>query len=85
MEAIPEPNLDVPNPIDRIVQREKDHKAKLSSFKHPMPKVHAMDLFDIRYQLTQLCDYLKGMVPALRPLARLVPGPGERIDPMKPM
>ena len=83
MDAIPDRKLNIPNPIDRIVQREKDRKAKLSSFKHPMAKVHAMDLFDIRYQLTQLCDYLKGMVPALRPLARLVPGPRGRIDPMK--
>ena len=43
-----------------------------------------MDLFNIRYQLAQCCEYLKGTVPALRPLARLVLGPGKRIDPMKP-
>ena len=82
--AVSEPNLDVPNPIDNLVRREKDRKAKLSTLKNPVTKVHCMDLFDIRFQLAQLCWYLKRSVPALRPLARLVPGPGERIDPSKP-
>ena len=57
----------------------------MSSLKHPIARVHAMDLMDIRYQLSQLCGYMKNLVPALRPLTRLVPGPGERIDPSKPM
>ena len=57
---------------------------KLSAFSHPMAKFHAMDLFNIRYQLTQLCDYVKRTVTSLRSLAGLVPGPSKRIDPMKP-
>ena len=58
-EDIPDQNLDIANPVDRLVQREKDHKVKLSAFSHPMAKFHAMDLFDIRYQLRQFCDYIK--------------------------
>ena len=77
---VPEPNSDVPNPIDNLVRREKDRKAKLSTLKNPVAKVHCMDLFDIRFQLAQLCWDLKRSVPALKSLARLVPGPGERID-----
>ena len=42
-----------------------------------------MDLFDIRLHLAQLCWYLKRSVPALKSLARLVLGTGERIDPSK--
>ena len=83
-DAVPEPNSDIPDPIDNLVRREKECKAKLSTLNNPITKVHCMDLFDIRYQLAQLCWYLKNSVPALRSLARLVPGPGKRIDPTKP-
>ena len=64
-EVIPHQNLDIANYLDRLVQREKDRKVKLSAFSHPMAKFHAMDLFDIRYQLTQLCDYIENHVFSL--------------------
>ena len=82
---VPDTIPDVPNPIDRLIQREKDRKLMMSSLSHPITWVHAMDLMDIRYQLNQLCGYVKNLVPDLRSLTRLVPGPGERIDPSKPM
>ena len=53
----------------------------MSSLSHPIAKVHAMDLYDIRYQLHQLTWYVKNQVPALRPISGLSPGPGEMIDP----
>ena len=43
-------------------------------------KVHAMDLFDIWYNLNQLTWYVKSQVPALCHLSGLTPGPGESID-----
>ena len=51
-----EPNtvLDMTNPIDRIIRREKDRKLMMSSLSNPIARVHAMDLMDIRYQLHQL-------------------------------
>ena len=52
----------------------------MSSQSNPIAKVHAMDLFDIRYQLHQLTWYVKNQVPALCPLSGLSPGPGEVID-----
>ena len=42
---------DVTNPVDRLIQREKDRKLMMSSLSHPIARVHAMDLIDIRYQL----------------------------------
>ena len=77
-------NQDIPNPIDRLVQREKDCKVRVGAFNHPMVKFHAMDLFDIKYQVSQLCNYVKRTVPSRCKLDGLVPGPGERIDPMLP-
>ena len=38
-----------------------------------------MDLFDLKHNFLRIYDYVKSSVPALRPLARLVPGPNERI------
>ena len=68
------------NPIDRIIRRERDRMQLMNSQSDPVAKVHAMDLFDIRYQLHQLTWYMKNQVPALRPLSGLSPGPGEVID-----
>ena len=82
--SVPEPPADSLDPFDILVRRERDRKAKLSTLKNLVARVHCMDLFDIRFQLAQLCWYLKRSVPALKSLARLVPGPGERIDPSKP-
>ena len=73
--------LDMTNPIDRIIRREKDRKLMMSSLSNPIARVHAMDLMDIRYQLNQLKMYVKNQVPALHPLSGLSPGPGEMIDP----
>ena len=39
----PDRHLDIPNPIDRLVQWEKDRKLRISAFSHPMAKFHAMD------------------------------------------
>ena len=69
------------NPIDRLIRREKDRMQMMSSQSNLIAKVHAMDLFDIRYQLHQLTWYVKNQVPALRPLSGLSPGPGEVINP----
>ena len=83
-EVEPDHHLDIPNPVDRLVQREKDHKLRVGAFSHPMAKFHAMDLFDIKYHVAQICDYMKRTIPSRCALAGLVPGPGERIDPMLP-
>ena len=63
----------------------KDRRAKIAAFSHPMAKVHAMDLFDIWHHLSRLYNYIESTMPALCQLARLIPGPGERIDPQKPL
>ena len=56
----------------------------MGAFSHPMAKFHAMDLFDIKHHVSQICDYMKRMVPSCCALAGLVAGPGERIDPLLP-
>ena len=76
-EVEPNQNQNIPNPIDRLVQREKDCKVRVGALNHPMAKFHAMDLFDINYQVSQLCDYVKRTVPSGRALAGLVLGPGK--------
>ena len=83
-EVEPDQNQDIPNSIDRLVHREKDCKLRVGAFSHPMAKFHAMDLFDIKYHVSQLCDYMKRTVPSCHALAGLLPGPGERIYPMLP-
>ena len=50
----PDHHQDIPNPIDRLVQREKDHKIRVDTFSNPMAKFHAMDLFDINYYVSNL-------------------------------
>ena len=80
-EVDPRAGYDMTNPLDRIIRREKDRMQMMSSLSNPVAKVHAMDLFDIRYQLHQLTWYVKNQVPALHPLSGLSPGPGEMIDP----
>ena len=72
---------DVTNPVDRLIQREKDRKLMMSSLSHPIARVNVMDLMDIRYQLNQLCRYVKNQVPALCPISRLTPAPGKIVDP----
>ena len=52
----------------------------MRSLDDPRAKVHAMDLFDIWYNLNQLTWYVKSQVPALRHLSGLALGPGESID-----
>ena len=69
----------VANIIDRVEQMLEARKPKVKSFIHPLTKVHAMDLFDLKHNFLRIYDYVKSSVPALRPLARLVPGPNERI------
>ena len=49
-----------------------------------MAKFYVMDLFDITYHVSYICDYVKRTVPFHHALAGLVPGPGERIDPLLP-
>ena len=61
----------------------KDRRVKIAAFSHPMAKVHAMDLFHIWPHLSRLYHYIKSTVPALCPLARIVLGPGKRIDPLQ--
>ena len=43
--------LEMTNPIDWLIGREKDRKLMMSSLSNPMARVYAMDLMDIRYQL----------------------------------
>ena len=38
-----------------------------------------MDLFDLKHNFLRIYDNVKSSVPALRPLAGLVPGPNEQI------
>ena len=57
----------------------KARRAKVKSFSHPLTKVYAMDLFYLKHNFLRIYDYIKSSVPALRPLARLVPGPNERV------
>ena len=70
-EVDPHAGHDMTNPIDRLIRRERDRMQMMSSQSNPIAKVHAMDLFDIRYQLHQLTWYVKNQVPALRPLSGL--------------
>ena len=56
----------------------------MGTFSHAMAKYHAMDLFDIKYHVSQICDYVKRSIPSHQPLAGLVPGLGKRIDPLLP-
>ena len=80
-EVDPCAGFDMTNPLDQIIRREKDRMQMMSSLSNPIAKVHAMDLYDIRYQLHQLTWYVKNQVLALCPLSGLTPGPGEMIDP----
>ena len=57
----------------------KAKRTKVKSISHPLTKVHAMYLFDLKNNFLRIYNYVKSSVPALRPLARLVPGPNERI------
>ena len=49
--SVPEHPADSLDPFDILVRRERDRKAKLSTLKDPVARVHCMDLFDIRFQL----------------------------------
>ena len=51
-EVEPDHRQDIPNLIERLVQREKDCKLRVGAFSHPMAKFHAMDIFDIRYHVS---------------------------------
>ena len=66
--------------FDRVEQILKARRAKVKSFSHPLTKVHAMDLFDLKHNFLRIYDYVKSSVPALHPLARLVPGTNKRIS-----
>ena len=48
-EVDPRAGYDMTNPLDRIIRREKDRMQMMSSLSNPIAKVHAMDLYDIRY------------------------------------
>ena len=78
-QMVPERQPPISNPVDRVEQMLEARKSKVKSFSHPLTKVHAMDLFDLKHNFLRIYDYVKSSVPALRPLARLVPGPNERI------
>ena len=79
-EVDPRAGHDMSNPLDRIIRRERDRMQLMRSLDDPRAKVHAMDLFDIWYNLDQLCWYVKSQVPALCHLSRLTPGPGKLIN-----
>ena len=53
-EVDPHAGHDMSNPLDRIIKREKDRMQMMRSLDNPVAKVHAMDLFDIGYNLNQL-------------------------------
>ena len=46
-EIVPDTNLEIANPFDRVEQMLKDRRDKVSTFSHLMAQVHAMDLFDM--------------------------------------
>ena len=73
----PRAGHDMSNPIDRIIRRERERMQLMRAQPNPVARAHLMDLFDIHYQLHQLCEYVKNSVPALRHLSRLTPGPNE--------
>ena len=78
-EVDPRAGHDMSNPLDRIIRRERDRMQLMRSQSDPRARAHLMDLFDIHYNLHQLCEYVKSQVPALRHLTRLAPGPGESV------
>ena len=82
-QVVPNNNQQIANPVDRVEQMLKDRRVKVASFSHLRAKVHTIDLFDISHKFARLYHYVKSTVPALRPLARIVPGTGERIDPFR--
>ena len=43
----PQAGLDMSNPLDRIIRREKDRMQLMRALDDPVAKVHAMDLHDI--------------------------------------
>ena len=78
-QMVPERWLPLANPIDRVEQMLKARKSKVKFFSHPLTKVHAMDLFYLKHNFLRIYDYVKNSVPALHPLAGLVPEGNERI------
>ena len=78
-QMVPERQPPLANPIDRVEQMLKARKSKVKSFSHPLTKVHAMDLFYLKHNFLQIYDYVKNSMPALRPLAGLVPEGNKRI------
>ena len=52
-EVDPRAGYDMTNPLDWIIRREKDRMQIMRSLNDPVAKVHAMDLFDIGYNLDQ--------------------------------
>ena len=58
-EVDPRTGHDMSNPLDQIIRREKDRMQLMRSLDDPVAKVHAMDLFDIWYNLNQLTWYVK--------------------------
>ena len=77
----PRAGHDMSNPFDRIIRRERERMQLMQAQPNPVARAHLMDLFDIHYQLHQLCEYVKNSVPALRHLSRLTPGPNESARP----
>ena len=63
-EVEPDHHQDIPNPIDRLVQREKDCKLRVGAFSHPIAKLYSMDLFYLKYHVAQFYDYVKRTVPS---------------------
>ena len=50
-EADSRAGLDMTNPIDQIIRRERDRLQLMNDLSDPVARVHAMDLFDIKHQL----------------------------------
>ena len=76
---VPERRPLIADPFDRVEQMLKPRRTKVKSFSHPLTKVHAMDLFDLKHNFLWIYDYVKNSLPALRPLAGFFPEGNERI------
>ena len=55
-QMVPERQLPLANPIDRVEQMLRARKSGVKSFSHPLTKVHAMDLFDLKHNFLRIYD-----------------------------
>ena len=90
--AVPEPVSGIdpdhhpatPPTLNRLVQRERALRDRVGSINQPIAIFHAIDLLYVQDHISVICEHVKGSVPSLQPLSRLVPKPGEILDSVLP-